>query len=275
MGTYGFLRFSLPICPSASATDWVQLTIVVLSIVGIIYGSLVAMVQKDMKKLVAYSSVAHLGFVMVGIFAFNNAGMQGGVIQSINHGLSTGGLFLLVGIIYERRHTRQIVDFGGISQVMPIYATLFMIILLASIGLPLLNGFVGEFTILVGAFLADWRWALFASLGVVLGAAYMLWLYQRVFFGELKHEENKVLQDVNLREVLTLAPLVVACFWIGVYPKPFFAMTAPASAKIVAAVEKARGGETRTAASVSVPAAIAPAGAVAADVVPAAVVKGN
>ncbi|MCL4809476.1 MAG: NADH-quinone oxidoreductase subunit M, partial [Thermoanaerobaculia bacterium] len=243
------------------------------SIIGIIYGSFVAMVQKDMKKLVAYSSVAHLGFVMIGIFAFNNAGMQGGVIQSINHGLSTGGLFLLVGIIYERRHTRQIVDFGGISQVMPIYATLFMIILLASIGLPLLNGFVGEFTILVGVFLVDWRWALLACLGVVLGAAYMLWLYQRVFFGELKHDENRGLQDVNLREILTLAPLVVLCFWIGVYPKPFFAMTAPASAKIVAAVEKARGGgEIRMAASAAVP---APAALVPAGAVPAAAVKGN
>jgi NADH-quinone oxidoreductase subunit M len=150
-----------------------------------------------------------------------------------------------------------------------------MIILLASIGLPLLNGFVGEFTILVGTFLVSWKWALFASLGVVLGAAYMLWLYQRVFFGELKHEENKTLQDVNLREVLTLVPLIVACVWIGVYPKPFFAMTAPASAKIVAAVEKARGGETRMAASATAPAAVLPAGVVPAGVVPAAVVKGN
>ena len=279
MGTYGFLRFSIPICPAAASVPWVQLSVVVLAIIGIIYGSLVAMVQKDVKKLVAYSSVAHLGFVMLGIFAFNNAGMQGGVLQSINHGLSTGGLFLLVGIIYERRHTRQIVDFGGISQVMPVYATLFMVILLASIGLPLLNGFVGEFTILVGTFLVSWKWALFASLGVVLGAAYMLWLYQRVFFGEVKHEENKALQDVNLREVLTLAPLIVACVWIGVYPKPFFAMTAPASAKIVAAVEQARAGETRMAAAAVVPAAATPAGTVpAAAPEPAgaaAAVKGN
>ena len=225
--------------------------------------------------------VAHLGFVMLGFFAFNNAGMQGGVLQSINHGLSTGGLFLLVGIIYERRHTRQIADFGGISQVMPVYATLFMIIMLASLGLPLLNGFVGEFTILVGAFLADWRWALFAGAGVILGAAYLLWLYQRVFFGELKHEENKGLQDVNLREVLTLAPLVLACFWIGVYPKPFFAMTAPASAKIVAAVERAKGAPASVAAAL--PAPVAPAATVpAASPEPAAApaaapsaVKGN
>ena len=267
MGTYGFLRFSLPIFPSAASTRWVQLTVVVLAIVGILYGSLVAMVQKDIKKLVAYSSVAHLGFVMLGFFALNNAGMQGGVLQSINHGLSTGGLFLLVGIIYERRHTRQIADFGGLSQVMPIYATLFMIIALASLGLPLLNGFVGEFTILVGAFLADWKWALFAGVGVILGAAYLLWLYQRVFFGELKHEENKTLQDVNLREVLTLAPLIVCCVWIGVYPKPFFAMTAPASAKIVAALDAAKGAPPAVAAALAAaPAAPVPS---ATAVVPA------
>ena len=236
MGTYGFLRFSLPICPGASRTSWVQFAVVVLSIIGIIYGSMVAMVQKDMKKLVAYSSVAHLGFVMLGLFALNNAGIQGGILQSINHGLSTGGLFLLVGIVYERTHTRMIADYGGLSGVMPVYAMLFMVILLASIGLPLLNGFVGEFTILTGAFLADWRWAAWASLGVILGAAYMLWLYQRVFFGELTNEKNKGLQDVNLREILTLAPLIVMCFWIGLYPKPFFEMTAPSAGKIVLAV---------------------------------------
>jgi NADH-quinone oxidoreductase subunit M len=242
MGTYGFLRFSLPLCPDAlaSKTRFLGLTsvgwVAALSIVGIVYGSMVAMVQKDMKKLVAYSSVAHLGFVMLGLFALNNAGIQGGILQSINHGLSTGGLFLLVGIVYERRHTRMIADYGGLSGVMPVYAMLFMVILLASIGLPLLNGFVGEFTILTGAFLADWRWAAWASLGVILGAAYMLWLYQRVFFGELTHEENKGLEDVNVREILTLAPLIAMCVWIGVYPKPFFEMTAKSAEKIVAAV---------------------------------------
>src|ERR1039457_5598111 len=242
MGTYGFLRFSLPLCPDAlySHARFLGLTTVgwvaALSIVGIVYGSMVAMVQKDMKKLVAYSSVAHLGFVMLGLFALNNAGIQGGILQSINHGLSTGGLFLLVGIVYERTHTRMIADYGGLSGVMPVYAMLFMVILLASIGLPLLNGFVGEFTILTGAFLADWRSAAWASLGVILGAAYMLWLYQRVFFGEMTHEENKGLEDVNLREILTLAPLIVMCFWIGVYPKPFFEMTAKSAEKIVATV---------------------------------------
>ena len=244
MGTYGFLRFSLPICPAAlhsksTFLGWDSVAwVVFLSIVGIVYGSMVAMVQKDMKKLVAYSSVAHLGFVMLGFFSLNEAGIQGGILQSINHGLSTGGLFLLVGIIYERRHTRMIADFGGLSAVMPVYAMLFMIILLASIGLPLLNGFIGEFTILTGAFLANWRWAAWASLGVILGAAYMLWLYQRVFFGEIKHEENKKLEDVNLREILTLAPLIAFCVIIGIYPKPFFAMTAPASAKLVAVVSR-------------------------------------
>src|SRR5512140_81196 len=236
MGTYGFLRFSLPICSGASRTYWVQLAVVVLSIIGIVYGSMVAMVQKDMKKLVAYSSVAHLGFVMLGLFALNNAGIQGGILQSINHGLSPGGLFLLVGIVYERTHTRMIADYGGLSGVMPVYAMLFMVVLLASIGLPLLNGFIGEFTILTGAFLADWRWAAWASLGVILGAAYMLWLYQRVFFGELTNEKNKGLEDVNLREILTIAPLIAACFWIGLYPKPFFEMTAKSAEKIVTAV---------------------------------------
>jgi NADH-quinone oxidoreductase subunit M len=265
MGTYGFLRFSLPICPGAvrssaaflglNTTQWV----VLLSIIGIVYGSMVAMVQKDMKKLVAYSSVAHLGFCMLGFFALNMAGMQGGILQSINHGLSTGGLFLLVGIVYERRHTRMIADFGGLSSQMPIYAMLFMVILLASIGLPLLNGFIGEFTILTGAFLTNWRWAAWASLGVILGAAYMLWLYQRVFFGELTHEENKELEDVNWREILTLAPLIALCLAIGLFPKPFFDMTAKSAEKIVAAVNPVVDTTRMAAAPVATPAPAAAA----------------
>ncbi|MFI5120734.1 MAG: NuoM family protein, partial [Thermoanaerobaculia bacterium] len=288
MGTYGFLRFSLPLCPDAlySNARFLGLTTVgwvaALSIVGIVYGSMVAMVQKDMKKLVAYSSVAHLGFVMLGLFALNNAGIQGGILQSINHGLSTGGLFLLVGIVYERTHTRMIADYGGLSGVMPVYAMLFMIILLASIGLPLLNGFVGEFTILTGAFLADWRWAAWASLGVILGAAYMLWLYQRVFFGEMKDEKNKALEDVNVREILTLAPLIVMCLWIGLYPKPFFEMTAKSAEKIVATVSApglrhaAREAAPRLAAAASPGAAstgIPAASAAAAAAAPAAVAE--
>ncbi|MGB5400485.1 MAG: NADH-quinone oxidoreductase subunit M, partial [Thermoanaerobaculia bacterium] len=220
MGTYGFVRFSLPILPDATMKllPWMA----GLSIVGILYGALVAMAQKDMKKLVAYSSVSHLGFVMLGIFALNTAGLNGGVLQMINHGLSTGALFLLVGVIYERRHTRMIADYGGISSEMPLFATIFMVITLSSIGLPALNGFIGEFTILVGAFNRTWWWALLAVIGIVLGAAYMLWMYQRVFFGPLKNPENKGLEDLNGRELAYLLPIVAMCFWIGLYPKPFF-----------------------------------------------------
>jgi NADH-quinone oxidoreductase subunit M len=220
MGTYGFVRFSLPILPEAT---WELLPWMVgLSIVGIVYGALVAMAQKDMKKLVAYSSVSHLGFVMLGMFALNPAGINGSILQMINHGLSTGALFLLVGIIYERRHTRMIADYGGISAKMPVFAIIFMIITMASIGLPTLNGFVGEFTILVGAFNRVWWWAVWGALGIVLGAAYMLWMYQRVFFGPITNPENENLKDLNGRELAYLLPLVVLCFWIGLYPKPFF-----------------------------------------------------
>ena len=220
MGTYGFVRFSLPILPAAT---WRLLPWMMgLSVVGIIYGALVAMAQKDMKKLVAYSSVSHLGFVMLGIFALNGPGINGGVLQMINHGISTGALFLLVGILYERRHTRMIADYGGISKVMPVYAMFFLIITLSSIGLPGLNGFIGEFTILVGAFSRSWVWAAFAALGIVLGAAYMLWMYQRVFFGPIKHPENEGLTDMSRRELAYLLPLLLLCFWIGLYPGPLF-----------------------------------------------------
>ncbi len=235
MGTYGFIRFSLPLLPKAS--HWAQWWMVTLAIIGIVYGALVAMAQKDMKKLVAYSSVSHLGFVMLGMFALNPQGLTGSVLQMINHGLSTGGLFLLVGIIYERRHTRMIADYGGLAKVMPIYAMLFMIITMASIGLPTLNGFIGEFTILLGAFNRSAVWAAIAATSLVLGAGYMLWLYQRVFFGEITHEENKALKDVNRREQWTLIPLVVLCFWIGIYPKPFFRILEPSIQRIVAVVD--------------------------------------
>ncbi|BCW92754.1 MAG: NADH:ubiquinone oxidoreductase subunit M [Thermoanaerobaculum sp.] len=235
MGTYGFLRFSLPLLPEASR--WAVPWMVALAIIGIIYGALVAMAQQDMKKLVAYSSVSHLGFVMLGMFALNPQGLSGSLLQMINHGLSTGGLFLLVGIIYERRHTRGLSEFGGLAKVMPVYATLFMIITMASIGLPTLNGFVGELTILLGAFNRNTWWAVAAATGIVLGAAYMLWMYQRVFFGEVVHEENKNLPDANLREQWTLIPLVVLCFWIGLYPKPFFKIMEPSIRRVVQVVE--------------------------------------
>jgi len=219
MGTYGFVRFSLPLLPDATlhAVPWVA----TLSIIGIVYAALVTLVQKDMKKLIAYSSVSHLGFVMLGMFALNPLGLEGSVLQMINHGLSTGGLFLVVGMLYERRHTKAISEFGGLAHVMPVYATFTLILFLASMGLPLLNGFIGEFMILQGAYSANRVWAYWAVSGVVLGAAYLLWLYQRVFWGKLTHEENRHLKDVGVREVATLVPLVALCLWIGVYPKPF------------------------------------------------------
>jgi len=222
MGTYGFVRFSLPFFPQVVTDSRVRGWMIGLSIVGIIYGALVSLMQKDMKKLVAYSSVSHLGFCTLGIFALNQTGLSGSVLQQINHGISTGALFLIVGILYERRHTREIAEYGGISNVMPVYATITMIMFLSSMGLPLLNGFVGEFTILQGAFTANWRWAAWAVPGVVLAAAYLLWLYQRVFFGTVTNPKNEKLHDLTPREVLTFAPLIIMAFWIGLYPKPFF-----------------------------------------------------
>jgi NADH-quinone oxidoreductase subunit M len=222
MGTYGFIRFSLPLLPAASRNPTIVKVMVVLSIIAIVYGALVSMMQRDMKKLIAYSSVSHLGFCTLGIFALNPHGLQGSVIQQINHGISTGALFLIVGLIYERRHTREIKELSGLSNVMPIYASLFMIVMLSSIGLPLLNGFIGEFTILQGAFEVNWHWAAWAVVGIVLGAAYMLWLYQRTMFGPCDNPKNQVLKDLNWREIMTLVPLIVWAFWIGLYPKPFF-----------------------------------------------------
>ena len=225
MGTYGFVRLSLPLLPEATvkAVGWIG----VLAIIAIIYGALVAMAQKDMKKLVAYSSVSHMGFIMLGLFALNEPGLRGAILQMLNHGVSTGALFLLVGIVYERRHNRMIAEYGGLAKVMPIYATFFLVITMSSIGLPTLNGFIGEFLILIGAYNHSWVWALFAASGIVLGAAYMLWLYQRVFFGELTNEKNKDLADLNRREQWTLIPLIVIAFWIGLYPKPFLDRMAP------------------------------------------------
>ncbi|HSO24119.1 MAG TPA: NADH-quinone oxidoreductase subunit M [Chondromyces sp.] len=254
MGTYGFVRFSLPILPDATvkAVGWVG----VLAIVAIVYGALVAMAQKDMKKLVAYSSVSHMGFVMLGMFALNQAGLRGSILQMLNHGISTGALFLLVGIVYERRHNRMIAEYGGIAKVMPLYATYFMIMTMSSIGLPTLNGFIGEFTILIGAFHHSWVWALFGASGIVLGAAYMLWLYQRVFFGEITNDKNKELPDLNRREQWTLIPLVIVAFWIGLYPKPFFDRMAPTVDRVLERVEAAVPGFDSGSAYVSAIAAV-------------------
>ncbi len=235
MGTYGFLRFCLPMFPNAAA----QFTplILILGVIGIIYGALVAMVQPDLKKLVAYSSVSHLGFVMLGIFALNNQGIQGGLMQMVNHGLSTGALFLIVGMIYERRHTRLIADFGGLAKQIPIFTAFFMIVTLSSIGLPGLNGFIGEFLILLGAFLSNKLFAILAATGVILAAVYMLWMFQRVMFGKLDKEENKRLADLSGREIAVLVPIVVFIVLIGVYPNAFLKKMEPTVDHLIESVQ--------------------------------------
>ena len=219
MGTYGFMRFAMPLFPEGSS--FFAPLIIALSVIGIIYGALVAMVQPDIKKLVAYSSVSHLGYCMLGLYVLNSEGVEGSVLQMINHGISTGALFLLVGIVYERRHTRLISEYGGIAKIMPIYATTFLVVTLSSIGLPTTNGFVGEFLILLGTFKANKVAAVLAASGVILGAVYMFWMVQRVFYGEVTNPKNTKLKDMSLRECLYLAPLVVFIFWIGLYPNFF------------------------------------------------------
>ncbi len=236
MGTYGLIRFSLPFFPAVAMTPWVREFMIVLSLIGIIYGALVSLMQKDMKKLVAYSSVSHLGFCTLGIFALSPMGLSGSVLQQINHGISTGALFLIVGILYERRHTREIAEYGGISNVMPVYATITLIMFMSSMGLPLLNGFVGEFTILQGTFMENKAWAAWAVPGVILAAAYLLWLYQRVFFGPVNNPKNEKLLDLSGRELATFVPLVIIAFWIGLYPKPFFQILATPVNNLVATV---------------------------------------
>jgi NADH-quinone oxidoreductase subunit M len=239
MGTYGFIRFSLPIMPDA--TKYFLPWTLGLCVIGVIYGAMVALMQKDWKKLVAYSSVSHLGFCMIGILALNYQGLTGGVLQMINHGLSTGALFLLVGLVYERRHTREIAEYGGIWKVMPVFAIFFMVMMLSSIGMPAIpgNGFVGEFAILLGAFQLPHKiWAVLAATGIVLGAVYMLWLYQRTMFGKLDNPANEVLKDLNFREVMTLLPLTVLAFWIGLYPTPFFRILEEPVQRLVQQVNK-------------------------------------
>ena len=214
-----------------------------LAVIGILYGAAVSYAQQDVKKLVAYSSVSHLGFVMLGLFALNPQGIQGGILQMVNHGLSTGALFIIVGMIYERRHTRDMDAFGGLWKVLPVYAVLTLIVTLSSMGLPGLNGFVGEFTILLGAFGSEaigtsW-YAGLAAIGVILAAVYMLYMFQKMFMGPVDKEENRTLKDLNLREIITLVPLLIFIFWIGLYPKPFFSLMAPAVDKLVAAIQTA------------------------------------
>ena len=219
MGTYGFLRFALPLFPDAAQAA--APLIMALSVVGIVYGALVALVQPDMKKLVAYSSVSHLGFVMLGLFAFNIQGAEGALYQMLGHGLSTGALFLLVGVVYERRHTRLISEYGGLWKQLPLFASVFLIAMLSSIGLPGLNGFVGEFLILLGTFQANTLAGAIAVSGIVLGAVYMLRLYQRVVFGPLTNPENAKLTDLSRRELVIFVPLIALMLLMGLYPKPF------------------------------------------------------
>jgi NADH-quinone oxidoreductase subunit M len=235
LGTYGFLRFNLALFPQASLrlAPWMAL----LAVIGILYGAAVSYAQKDVKKLVAYSSVSHLGFVMLGLFALNPQGIQGGILQMVNHGLSTGALFLIVGMIYERRHTRDMEAFGGLWKVMPVYAALTLVVTLSSMGLPGLNGFVGEFTILLGSFGSEaigspW-FAGFAAAGVILAAIYMLYMFQKLFLGPLEKPANKKLVDLSTREIVTLVPILFFIFWIGLFPKPFFSLMAPAVDKLV------------------------------------------
>lgn len=223
MGTYGLIRFCIMLFPQAAL--YFTPVISILAVVGIIYGALVSMVQTDVKRLVAYSSVSHMGFVVLGIFALTQESLQGAVIQMVNHGLSTGALFLLVGMIYERRHTRRIADFGGLAKQIPVFSTIFMIVMLSSIGLPGLNGFIGEFLILIGSFsssfLNNGLYAVFAATGVILSAVYMLWMYQRVIFGKLANPANKELKDLNKREIGLMIPILLFIVWIGVYPSTF------------------------------------------------------
>ncbi len=241
MGTYGFLRFCLPLFPQATMAfaPWMF----ALAVIGIIYGAWVSTVQADMKKLVAYSSVSHLGFVVLGLFTLNPQGMVGAIIQMVNHGLSTGALFLIVGMLYERRHTRLIAEYGGLWKVVPALSVLFLIVTFSSIGLPGLNGFVGEFLILVGAFQVHRPAAVLATTGIIFAAVYLLWMYQRVIFGDITHEENRALPDLSLREWVILVPVLACIIWIGVYP---VALTGKTEASVQALIIQV---QTKSAAS--------------------------
>ncbi len=231
MGAYGLIRYAIPLFPDA-AREFVPL-VIALAIIGIVYGALVAIMQTDLKRLIAYSSVAHLGFVVLGMFVGTIEGMSGGVLQMVSHGLSTGALFMLVGILYERRHTRQISDFGGLAKSVPIFSGIFLFVVLSSIGLPGLNGFVGEFLVLVGTFLGYRWWVIPAAFGVVLAAIYLLWAYKRVFHGPITNVENERIVDIRPREIAMLAPLLALIVFIGVYPQPFLDRITPSAEKVV------------------------------------------
>jgi NADH-quinone oxidoreductase subunit M len=247
MGTYGFLRFNIPLFPQASiqAAPWIAL----LATIGIIYGAAVSYAQRDVKKLVAYSSVSHLGFVMLGLFALNSEGVSGSILQMVNHGLSTGALFLLVGMIYEQTHTREIKVYGGLWKITPVFAAIMLIVALSSMGLPGLNGFVGEFTILLGAFgsqaIGNSWFAAISALGVIMAAVYILFMFQKMFLGpqgeivdEVKQHGHGI-RDLNWREIATVVPLLIFIFWIGLYPAPFFNLMAPSVDKLVATLQTA------------------------------------
>jgi NADH-quinone oxidoreductase subunit M len=245
LGTYGFLRFNLGMFPDAAVRF--APVMAVLAVIGILYGAVVSYAQSDAKKLVAYSSVSHLGFVMLGLFALNPLGIQGAILQMINHGISTGALFLLVGVIYERRHTRELAQFGGLWKVMPLYAAFMLVVALSSMGLPGLNGFVGEFAILLGAWGAgeaggsfgSYWYAALAAGGVILAAVYILWMFQRMFLGEVTNEKNRGLKDLNRREIAILVPLVILIFWIGLYPAPFLNLLSPAVEQLASTLQAA------------------------------------
>ena len=237
MGTFGFLRFALPLFPGAAMNPTIRLTILVLAVIGIIYGALVAMVQPDFKKLVAYSSVSHLGFVMLGIFALTLQSVQGAILIMINHGISTGALFLLVGMIYERRHTRAIDSYGGIARVVPLFAAILTFVSLSSIGLPGTNGFVGEFLVLLGSFRTYPILAVISATGVIFAAAYLLWAIQRILFNPLARPENEHIPDLNRRELALLLPLIAVIIWLGVYPAPVLRRTQASSQLLINRVE--------------------------------------
>jgi NADH-quinone oxidoreductase subunit M len=245
MGTFGFLRFALPLFPGAAMNPTVRMIILIMAVIGIIYGALVAMVQPDFKKLVAYSSVSHLGFVMLGIFALTLQSVQGALLIMINHGISTGALFLLVGMIYERRHSRLIDAYGGIARVVPLFAAVLTFVSLSSIGLPGTNGFVGEFLVLVGSFKTYPVLTIFATTGVIFAAAYLLWAIQRILFNSLDKPENTHLPDLNRREIALLVPLVAAIIWLGVYPAPVLRRMEGSAQLLVNRVQDAGGTVTR------------------------------